>query len=342
MKFPTRPSVRRLLTWGFALWAAILAPVLWAAPTCSAPNVPLTLPSATVPFGAAVGTTFGSTTTGSVTFTCSGLPTGYTRFAAQMYGLTATQLYPATLPTGTNITTITYATNVTGVGVQLTMSPGMRSYDVLPGDQQSGAYIAGYVTASSGSLTVSYTAQFIVTGTATAGTVNALTMGKYEWYIYGYNTSQTLGTSLTLNGGSQITLSACTVNTASQNMTVTLPTIATRALASVGATAGRTPFSIGLTCPGTGANVYITMATTNAQSGATGVVAPTTGTGYAANVGVQVLNGQQTAITFGTAQSVGVSASSMTIPYYAQYYETASPVSSGNVAATVTFTLSYQ
>lgn len=332
---------RRLIGWLFALWVAVLAPAAWAAPSCSAPSVPLTIASVSVPSNASVGTLLGTPATGSVTFTCSGLPSGYTRFGAQMYGLTASQLVPATLPSGTNITTITYASGVAGIGIQLTMTPGMRSYDVNPGDQQPGAFVIGYVTGSSGSVSVSYTAQLVVTGTVSAGTIGGLTLGKFEWYIYAYNASQTLGTSLTIASGTQISLASCSVTTASQNLTVTLPTLSTTALTGNAATAGRTPFNINLTCQSS-VNVSITLTSTN-QSTIAGVIKPTTGTGYASNIGVQLLDIKMNGIPWGTALSVGkVAAGSVALPFYAQYYQTAATNSPGKVTGTATFTMTYQ
>ncbi|WP_114239620.1 fimbrial protein [Dyella sp. C9] len=324
------------------LLSMMFAPMARAAsPTCSANSLALTIPAATVPSGAAVGTTFGSPQTGTVTFTCSGLPNGYSRFAAQMYGLTASQFTTGQLPSGTGITSVIYTTNVTGVGVQLTMNPGMSSYDVTPGDQQSGAYIAGYVNGSSGSLAISYTAQLIVTGTVSAGTISSITFGKYEWYIYGYNISQTLSKSLTLNSGTVISLPTCTVNSASQNLTVTLPSVSTSAFTGVGSTAGTTAFSIGLSCPNGANNVSVTLTGTNPSSTANGVLLPTSG--GAGGVGVQVLNQSGTAITWGTAISFGkAAAGNVTLPFFARYYQTTSPVSAGKVSGTATFTMSYQ
>ncbi|WP_430392295.1 fimbrial protein [Dyella sp. 20L07] len=334
---------RRFAIWVLALLAMVLTPAAWAAGSCSAPNVPLTLASASVPQNATVGTTFGTATTGSVTFSCNGLPSGYTRFSAQMYGLTAGQLVPAQLPSGTNITSITYASGVAGVGIQLTMNGGMRSYDVTPGDQQSGAYVIGYAVGNNSSVTVNYTAQLIVTGTVAAGTISGLTLGKYEWYIYGNNISQVLGTSLTITGGTQISLAGCSVTTASQAFTVTLPTLSSTAFAGIGTKAGRTAFNIFLNCPAS-ANVSVTMTSPGQSSTIAGLINPTTGTGYATNVGVQLLDQNTNAIPWGTAVSYGKVTAGTNIPlqFYAQYYQTAATIGAGKVTGTATFTMTYQ
>jgi type 1 fimbria pilin len=305
-----------------------------------------------------VGTLLGTPTTGTASFSCSGYPsftppasTG-TRFAIQVYGLKASQFVGGTLPSAnsTSIGTVTFTTNVPGIGLQLTMSPAMRGYDVNPGDQQSGSYIVGYVTGTSGSLSVNYSAQLIVTGAVTPGTISAQTLFNYEWYIYAYDNSTTIGTSLTLNSGTQVSLQGCTVNTASQNLAVTLPTVGSTDFTGLGSSSGRTPFSINLSCQA-GTTMYITMSTANPNGTYTGVVQPTTGTGYAGNIGVQVLyagnsssgNQTPTAVTFNQAQNLGASPSgSLSLLYDAQYFQTGTAVTAGNVSATVTFTMSYQ
>ncbi len=347
----------RLFAWLLLGMLAIgLMPDAWAAnPTCSGGSLALTLPAVTVTHNTAVGTLLGTPTSGTASFSCSNLPNNAnspTREAGiQIYNLAASQLVPATLPSTTNlnINTLTFATNLAGIGVQLTISPGMRGYDQNAGDQQPGSYVVGYVAAPGGGLSVNYTAQLVVTGTVTTGTISSLTLLKYEWYIYGCSncngasTSASLGTTLSVNG--QVSLQGCGVNTDSQAIAVVLPTVSTSTFTGIGATTGRTPFKINLTCQ-TGTTMLITMTTSNPYTtgGVNGVVAPA-GTGYASNIGVQLLSGAGAfpPVTFNTAQNLGASPTGIySIPYYAQYYETAATVGSGSVAATVTFTMSYQ
>jgi type 1 fimbria pilin len=357
-------AMRRLTWLMLALVALGVAPEVWAAnPTCSGGNLALSLPNVTVTHNTPVGTLLGSPTTGTASFTCSNLPTTKANSPTleagiQIFNLQASQLFPATLPstTSTNINTVTFATTVTGIALQLTISPAMRGYDQNPGDQQPNAYMVGYVGEPGGTLTVSYAAQLIVTGAVTPGTISALTLLNYEWYIYGCancngaSTSASLGTHLTINGGTTVSLQGCTVNTSSAAFTVTLPTVASSALRTTGSTAGETPFNINLSCQ-TGTTVLITMSAANANATNAGVINPTTGTGFATNVGVQLLyagtdvNGSVTPapVTFNTAQSLGASPSgSMAIQYHARYFATGTPVAGGNVAATATFTMSYQ
>jgi type 1 fimbria pilin len=318
-----------------------------AAPTCSGGNLVLNLPNVTVTRDTPVGALLGSPISGQASFSCSGGPSGSSnpknRFAIQIYDLQANQLTPQTLPSpgSTNINTMTFATGLSGIGLQLTINPAMRGYDVNPGDQQPGAYIVGYINGTSGGLTVSYTAQLVVTGAVTPGTISAKTLLNYEWYVYGYNNSASLGTHLTLNSGTQVGLRGCTVNADSQNFTVTLPTVGITDFTDTGSTAGLTAFHINLSCQA-GTTMSITMDTASRAS-QTGVVKPTSGSNNAKNIGVQVLDGSQAAVTFGQATKLGASPDGpLSLPYYARYYQTGRRAGAGKVSATVTFTMSYQ
>ena len=201
-----------------------------------------------------------------------------------------------------------------------------------------------------GSFTETFTAQLIVTGALTStsiGSITGIQLMPFWWYIPGgdqNSTSQLIsGSTLSLASGTAVTVQACSVNTDSVNKAVVLPPIATTAVTTTGATAGTTQFNINLTCQ-SGVKAFMTMTTANPAT-ATGVIAPTVGTNYAKNVGVQVLSSisPSTPVTFGTAQSLGATPNgTLTIPYYAQYYVTATPVVAGLVAGTVTFTVSYQ
>lgn len=148
------------------------------------------------------------------------------------------------------------------------------------------------------------------------------------------------------SGGVTFTASTCSVSTASQNLAVTLPAVPQSSLTSAGTTAGTTPFSINLTGCTSNLKVSATLSANNPYTSVNGVIAPTTGSGYASNVGIRILQSNGTTpVTFGTAFSVGTTSganSNFTFNLYAQYYQTASPVSPGQVQGTATYTLTYQ
>jgi type 1 fimbria pilin len=125
---------------------------------------------------------------------------------------------------------------------------------------------------------------------------------------------------------------------------VTLPAVSATAFTGNGSTAGQQLFQLQLNCI-SGKNLSITLSTTNGFGAATlGVISNTTGTGYATNVGVQILqqNGS-TAVTFNKAISEGATQNgTMNLPFFAQYYQTSNTsVTAGNVSATATYTLTY-
>jgi type 1 fimbria pilin len=179
--------------------------------------------------------------------------------------------------------------------------------------------------------------EIVATGTITNGsTLAAGTLGYWQWQGNGNPQIENfyLGNSVTF------VTSSCSVNTNPIN--VTLPTISTTALGSVGATAGTTAFNIGLTCTGAaGMSVSVTMNYNGTASGIQGVLTPTSGS--SSGIGVQVLDQTSTPITFGTAEAEGTTpVGQMNIPYYARYYQTASTITAGTLAASATFTLTYQ
>lgn len=148
-----------------------------------------------------------------------------------------------------------------------------------------------------------------------------------------------------INANITIQIPTCTVSTASANELVTLPTIGTQPLAGLGSWAGQTHFSLQLTQCADALDVYVTLNTATPE-GTPGVIAPTTGTGYATGVGVQLLKADAaTPVTFGTPLLTGStqgSNSSYAIDLFARYYQTAATVTPGTVKAIATFTIGYQ
>jgi type 1 fimbria pilin len=167
--------------------------------------------------------------------------------------------------------------------------------------------------------------------------------GRYK----GCNTNAAVKTVITfLSGGVTFTASTCSVSTGSQNVTVTLPSVAANTLGAVGATAGMTPFGIILTGCSSNLSVSATLSSNNPYIATNGVIAPTTGAGYASGVGVQILQPDgATPVTFDTAFPTGTTNganSNYTFSLYARYYQTAAPVTPGQVQAAATYTLTYQ
>ena len=245
----------------------------------------------------------------------------------------------------------TYPTGVAGLSYQLVRNGSNLdpwSTDTYAGDGNGCTYQRGAWNCNNGytQVTFSVTTQLklVVTGPIASGSVlNAGTLGYWQFQGLGTNgaTTPVQIIAFALGNSTTITFPTCTVTTTS--ISVTLPDISTSALGSLGATAGATPFSIGLNCPSAaaGAPVYVELNYNGTASGIQGVLTPTAGT--SSGVGVQLLY-SNTAVTFGTPTQVGTTATgAMTIPYTAQYYQTqAATVTPGTLTASATFLILYE
>jgi type 1 fimbria pilin len=362
VRHPLRAAALVLL----ALCAFIgLSPAAMAAanPSCSGTGASFSFPDITVPSNTPVGTLLGNPVTATATFSCTGVPNvpaingGTNSAGIQVFNLSASQLYPQQAPSAsnTNINQLTFSTNVPGIGVQVTINPGMSGYDVSPGDQQANAYMVGDVPAPSGQLAVTYTAQLIVInnngGKVGYGDISKTTLLTYYWYVRGcqavsggcnnHQVSAAFGSTLSISAGTTVALPTCTINSDSQNLAVSLPGITANTLTGKGSSTGLTAFNINLTCQN-GANLSVTMTSTQSTTPA-GVMTNATGRNTATGVGVQLLDQNQDPIVWNSAQPVvSASSSAISLPYYAQYYQTTNTVTAGSVSAKVTFTVNYQ
>ncbi len=147
-----------------------------------------------------------------------------------------------------------------------------------------------------------------------------------------------------LNATIHILVPTCDIASGSVNKGVPLSAVNLTAFSGPGSTAAQTPFSLQLTNCSSNLGVFITLNSNNAQAGATGVIAPTSGAGYATGIGVQILESDGTTpVTFGNAINTGTtSGSNYTINLYARYYQTARRIAGGNVQGIATYTIQYQ
>jgi len=229
-------------------------------------------------------------------------------------------------PTGSDDTL--FPTNVPGLSYRLLhpdTSDLLQSYpnQIIPDDGGNGT-----------SFNVTTALELVVTGTITPGSqLSSGLLGR--WVANGG------GKRLANFSTSGVTFAAPACTVAVDPTVVTLPTVLAATFSGTGYTTGQTPFNVQLSCQA-GANLAITLATSSPQPSTTSVIAPTAGSGYAGNVGVQILNGSGNPITFGTAILEGTTTSgTMSLPFYARYYQTATGVTAGKAAATATYTLTY-
>ncbi|MDG2539549.1 fimbrial protein [Dyella jiangningensis] len=223
-----------------------------------------------------------------------------------------------------------YPTAVSGVGYRI-LHPDSSYY--LP------PYGSDSIDAGTYNLSVGSALQLVKTGPIASGSV--LSAGTLGYWQYAARRGATLRVEdFVLANAVTFVAPSCTVTTPS--ISVTLPTVSNTSLAAAGATAGTTAFTIGLNCPSAaaGQTMAIQFDTAKSFGGASGVITPASGT--AKNVGVQLVDNGFTPVTFATPTVVGTTPNgTYNLTYYARYYATATPVGSGNLTATATFTISY-
>ena len=154
--------------------------------------------------------------------------------------------------------------------------------------------------------------------------------------------------TITING--EVTAGTCAiaVNGGNTSATVTLPTVSTNALSSIGQTAGATGFNLALTsCPTTGSvrayfeNIGVAQATGNLSNKAVAAG----GKNPAQNVEVQILSANSTPIDLRTNTGnnvlVDFSATGGATLYYSAQYIATGAVGAGLVSADLIYSLDY-
>lgn len=288
----------------------------------STSNVNISMPSSTITINpsAAVGTVLASSAQFSPTPISSISCSGTTRIGVQ----NTIDAQPAS---GATI----FPTGVPGVGYRIT-HPNTGNY--------LEAYSGDSIASGNYDLSVTSGIELVKTGPIANGAkLNSATLGYWR-YDGNFLNSNLHAENFVLANSVTFVYPACTVN--NNVINVVLPTISTTAFNGVGTTAGATAFNISLNCPG-GNTLSIEFDTANPSSVANSVIANSTGTGRAKNVGVQLIDQGFVPITFGTPAVVGVTPSGpYNLTYYARYYQTAASPAAGTVSATATFTLTYQ
>jgi major type 1 subunit fimbrin (pilin) len=158
--------------------------------------------------------------------------------------------------------------------------------------------------------------------------------------------SHAFATDGTINITGSLTASTCQINGneagTATNVSVNLPTLAASSLATVGATAGVTPFQLNLTnCTGTSAQTHFEAGPT--VDSTTGALSNQATTG-ASNVQVQVLNNLSQPINLSTnsnSQTTAVVNNTATMQYFARYFAASAAATPGAVNTSVMFSMLY-
>lgn len=148
-----------------------------------------------------------------------------------------------------------------------------------------------------------------------------------------------------INITGKVIADTCTISVnSSATSTVTLPTVTTNALSTVGSTAGKIPFTIGLTgCDSNVSGALMSFSGSNVDT-STGNLNNSLTTNNS-NVQVQLLNSSGTAINTNSqanAPLIAVANSAGSTTMYAQYKATNAAATAGLVSTSVNFTLTYQ
>ncbi|EBE3722299.1 type 1 fimbrial protein [Salmonella enterica] len=162
-----------------------------------------------------------------------------------------------------------------------------------------------------------------------------------------------LAASSALAADSTITISgyvrdnACAVAGESKDFTVDLMDNAAKQFSSVGATTPVAPFRIVLSPCGSSVTAVKVGFTGVADNNNTSLLKLDVGASAAAGMGIQILNGQQSALPLNAASSAIqwttlTPGQTNTLNFYARLMATQVPVTPGHVNATATFTLEFQ
>ena len=152
--------------------------------------------------------------------------------------------------------------------------------------------------------------------------------------------------TITISGTVVSNTCVVNVNGSGTSPTVSLPKVAATSLGAAGATAGTTPFTIGVTgCGGVAINTqpYFEPAASGSSAMANGRL---TSTGVA-NVDIEILNSAGNSVSLGSAPGaqnvpvVATAAGSATHTFYARYYARATVSATGAVTASLAYTMTY-
>lgn len=151
----------------------------------------------------------------------------------------------------------------------------------------------------------------------------------------------------TISFNGTITAQTCTINGGAADLTVTLPTLSTSALAN-NQTAGITPFQINLTnCSPNSGNVSTFFELGSTVDTATNQLRNTTGAGRATNVQIRVMNEDASQIMLGRAAGAQNSApatitnGNATLRYLTAYAANGGAATAGTVATSVRYSMQF-
>lgn len=272
-----------------------------------------------------------------------------TRYSSGTVRADLTQSYPVS-PLGNNI----YSTNIPGIGIRLYREAQNNSnfsgYYPYSRNISGGSSWGG----TNYSLDTGYFVVEIVKTASQTGS-GALVPGQYSRYYLTSHPNQPILTSHVYGDAITIASSSCEIQ-GNINKVVTLPTVTKSGFTGVGSTQGAQTFDMNILCNGgdnpTGYEEknLISLSFDYVQDGTNNQVMQNTAPAStkANGVGVQLLwnyNNKNQIIKKGDKLELGTVNSNQTlqynVPMTAQYYQTATNVTAGNVRAMATVTIEY-
>lgn len=285
----------------------------------------------------AVGSTLATATSG---ISISNLPN-----LLGIYGCTIRQTVTVV---GTEVSSGVYSTGINGLGISFYFN------STLITNANNGLSIDTFFNTGSGPLP-GINAHLVVDGQIAPGSVASSTSFVQINYKTGLLNPllSCLGLNLAWNQTDNlttgnITVSPVTCSVTTPSVSVTLPTVSTTSLSSLGQTNGDTRFNIGLSCQ-SGANVYVTLTDATTPGNTTSLLSLNPSS-TAQGVKLRILKNDGNPMSFGPDSAaagntnqwlVGSSASTSNIPLIVQYYRNGD-LTAGTVNAAATFTMSYQ
>ncbi|WGZ32137.1 fimbrial protein [Xylella fastidiosa subsp. pauca] len=252
-----------------------------------------------------------------------------------------------------------YATDVAGVGIRLYREAGQGTGGETPSQFYPYTFHPSIRPGvrTNLNLNAGYFQVELIKTAATTGSGPIASAGPFTtYYADGSGIGRPILTSSLSGIGITIVTSTCQVDAGSKNIAVNFGSVSSNTFKGLGSKGPERDFTINLICQGSNvgeadqAQISVRIDGTQDSSGQSGVLAITSATDAASNVGIELvdlLSGNERQVVFGQGIPLGRTATNasntFSLPMRARYIQTqAGKVSAGTANGTATFTIEYQ